>query len=58
MAENSPVGTVVGTLMVRDEDSDGQEQHANYTFMLLDTAGGRFRLDGDTIVVSLISQSQ
>ena len=45
--ENSPNGTVVGTLTATDLDPG-----ETFTFELLSTAAGRFALDGDQIVVA------
>ncbi|WP_017660210.1 Ig-like domain-containing protein [Baaleninema simplex] len=47
LAENSPTGTVFGTLDAIDPDGD-----APLTFTLIDNAGGRFVLNGNQIVVA------
>jgi Ca2+-binding RTX toxin-like protein len=46
-AEGSPLGTVVGTLTAIDPDIG-----ETFTFSLVDDAGGRFAIDGSTIVVA------
>jgi VCBS repeat-containing protein len=46
--ENSPNGTIVGTLLAVD-DPDGGDV---FTFELTDDAGGRFSLNGDQLIVS------
>ena len=46
IAENSPVGTVVGTLSTTDTDAGD-----SHTYTLLDDAGGLFGNAGDSIVV-------
>nr|WP_245454889.1 cadherin domain-containing protein [Mesorhizobium sp. M3A.F.Ca.ET.080.04.2.1] len=45
--ENSPAGTVVGTLSATDPDSG-----ENFTFALLDDAGGQFAISGNSLVVA------
>jgi Tol biopolymer transport system component len=45
--ENSPVGTVAGSLVAQDPDSAD-----SLVFTLLDSAGGRFALQGSRIVVA------
>jgi type VI protein secretion system component Hcp len=47
VAENSAAGTVIGTLSAVDAD-----QASGHTFALLDNAGGRFALSGNTLVVA------
>jgi len=46
VAENTPVGTVIGLVLVVDNPGD------TLTFELLDDAGGRFALDGNNLVVA------
>jgi VCBS repeat-containing protein len=46
VAENSPDGTIVGTLSAADIDPT-----ETFTYTLLTTLGGRFALNGDQIVV-------
>ncbi|TIQ42081.1 MAG: hypothetical protein E5X47_32265, partial [Mesorhizobium sp.] len=45
--ENSPAGTVVGTLSATDPDSD-----ESFTYTLLDDAGGQFAISGNDLVVN------
>ncbi|GAB4371974.1 MAG: hypothetical protein Kow00121_13920 [Elainellaceae cyanobacterium] len=47
VAENSPVGTMVGVLSALDPDPDDR-----HTYRLLNDAGGRFALDQSKIVVA------
>jgi uncharacterized protein (DUF2249 family) len=44
--ENSPTGTVVGTIRIVDPDAN-----ESFTYELLDSAGGRFKLVGSQLLV-------
>jgi hypothetical protein len=46
VAENSPTGTLVGMLSSVDTDAGD-----TFTYTLLDSAGGRFKLEGNQVVV-------
>ncbi|XP_062519526.1 coadhesin-like [Corticium candelabrum] len=50
--ENSPVETVVGKLNTNDPDNS-QSSRQSFKYALLDTAGGRFKVVGDTIKVAV-----
>ncbi|WP_457092974.1 tandem-95 repeat protein [Microvirga sp. P5_D2] len=47
VAENSSMGTAVGTLLATDADA-----RETFTFSLMDDAGGRFRIEHDQLVVA------
>lgn len=53
--ENSGAGVVVGTLSATDPDN-ANKNWQTFTYSALDTAGGRFFLDGDKIKVGGIGQ--
>lgn len=48
MNENSDTDTLVGTLTAVDQDNS-----QNHTFQLLNSASGRFKVDGNEIKVNL-----
>lgn len=50
--ENSAQNTLVGTLLAQDPDNANRVRQ-NFTFTLRDGAGGRFKLEKDTIKVSV-----
>lgn len=50
--ENSGANTVVGTLTTSDPDNLGKTAWQTFTYSLIDPAGGRFKLDSNTIKVS------
>ena len=52
MSEDSRVGSVVGQLTVTDPDN-ARSPRQTHTYTLTDDAGGRFAMDGDTVVVSV-----
>ena len=54
VAENSPAGTVVATLTTLDPDN-AVNPHQNFTYRLLNDANGRFRVDGDRLLVSEVA---
>ena len=49
--ENSAADTVVGKLTVTDPDNS-KKIWQTFSYSLVDTAGGRFEVDGDEIKVS------
>jgi Ca2+-binding RTX toxin-like protein len=49
IAENSPAGSTVGTLTARDADPG-----ETFVYSLLDNAGGRFSLDGTSLLVTAL----
>ena len=51
-AENSAQGTTVGILSASDPDNHNQTRQ-RVTYSLLDSAGGRFRIDGNTVKVAV-----
>ncbi|XP_076442794.1 protocadherin-16-like [Babylonia areolata] len=56
VAENSPAGTEVGTLSAVDPDNQ-VTAHQNFTFSLKDDASGRFRVNGDRLVVTEVAEN-
>jgi len=50
--ENAPVGTAVGTVVGEDSDD------ATFTYSLLEDAGGRFAIDGNTGTITVLDGSQ
>ena len=49
--ENKGAGTVIGTLSTKDPDNS-KKIRQTFTYTLLDSANGRFRLDGDVVKVA------
>ncbi|KAL8601315.1 hypothetical protein ACOMHN_054609 [Nucella lapillus] len=54
--ENSPGGTVIGTLTTLDPDNL-LTTHQNLTYRLKDDANGRFRVDGDRLLVTEMAEN-
>lgn len=48
--ENSGEGTVIGTLIAVDPDNADSNRQL-FTFSLMDNADGRFRVQGDQLLV-------
>ncbi|XP_067682653.1 protocadherin Fat 4-like [Haliotis asinina] len=51
VAENSGEGTVIGTLIAVDPDNADSDRQL-FTFSLMDNADGRFRIQGDQLLVA------
>ena len=49
--ENSPLGAIVGVLSSQDPDNL-KSQRQTFTYSLVDTAQGRFKLSGNSLQVS------
>lgn len=50
MKENSPINTVVGSLTTSDPDNLHKARQT-FSYRIVDSANGRFKVDGDVVKV-------